>query len=110
MGFFLEIAPSAAAALPKLAALLLEQKHWMLEMLCQPSPAPRCCQRALAVAELYQQPGPGTLCHGAGALPSPFPPRGAGAWRGWGHPQLCPGPVQPLLAAQRQLRNRECIL
>lgn len=59
--FFLEIAPSAAAAaLPKLAALLLEQKHWMLEVLCQPVAAPRCCQQSCA--------RPGTLCHGA---PSP---------------------------------------
>lgn len=101
-GFFLEIAPSAAAALPKLAALLLEQKHWMLEMLCQPDPPPGA---ASGVWEWQSCARPGTLCHGAGALPSPF----LGGVVG-GHTQLCPGPKQPLLAAQRQFRNSECVL
>lgn len=80
-GFFLEIAPSAATALPKLAALLLEQKHWMLEMLCQPAPAPRCCQRGLGVAELCQTWDP---------VPWSWSPAQPFPWRGgWGsHPAV----------------------
>lgn len=88
--FFLKIAPSAASALPKLAALLL----WSRSTACWK------CR-----ASLHLQPGAARECQscarpGATELepcPAPSLPLGQGSGGAGGHPQLCPGPRQPWL-------------